>query len=299
MKRIIFPILILCALSGEAQQYPESQMYMVNTYIINPGFTGYLTDFSAYAGAFSPITSDNHVVRGYQVGVNKSFEKRDMAVGGKLVYDQRDFFKSTYIDLSMSYQMVLGKTQVLSLGSDLGLVNRTYDIGELSPLVDLRDPTLSSDYYFSTNFKLGFGLAYYSTVIEACFSLPQMVEGSAGFRSYYNAFFAYKHYFANDFWIAKPNIYYIKYPDGTFQFAGNLMLAKRGIFWGQVGGTSNKGVSLATGITFNESYEITFSHLHQLQSQLVNSSRSEIMLQIHLSQSNRRLSHIGHKRNRR
>ena len=299
MRSILFFLLISYLLSSQAQQYPESHLYMANPYIINPGFTGYLTDFLAYAGATSPITSDNHVVRGYQVGMNKSFERRNMAVGGKLVYDQRDFFQSTYIDLSMSYQMVIDKKQVLSIGSDVGLVNRTYDIGELSPLVDLRDPTLSSDYYFRTNLKLGFGVAYYSTTVEAGFALPQMIEGAESLASFYNAFFAYKHYLSNDFWLIKPNVFYIKYPDGTYQFQGNIMLARRGTFWGQIGGTSNKGVSLSTGITFNSDYEVVLSHLHQLQSELPNSNRTEVMLRMHLGNSNRVLSYIANKRNRR
>jgi len=298
MKRSLFLALILLSGFARSQQYPETQLYMVNPYLINPGFTGYLTDLSAYAGVMSPLVMDDNVIRNYQVGINKSIEKIFMGIGGKMTYDQRDFFKSIYMDASFSYRMVTNKDQVLSVGADVGLVNRTYDIAELSPLVDLRDPTLYSEYYFKTNFKLGFGLAYYSTKIEAGIAMPHMVEGSEQFNGYFNSYFAYKLYFDNDVWMAKPNAFFINYPDGTYQFQGNIMIAKRGVFWGQLGATNQTAITGAIGVIFNRDYEFVFSHQRQLDNDLPYGSRSEVMIRVHMGKSRRILSHVGAKRNR-
>lgn len=298
MKKIIILCLVLTSWSVRAQQYPETQLYMVNPYLINPGFTGYLTDLSAYASVMSPLTLEDNVIRNYQVGINKSIEQAYMGIGGRLTYDQRDFFESVYVDASFSYRIVTDNRQVLSVGSNVGLVNRTFDVGELSPYVDLRDPTLNSDYYFRTNFNLGFGLAYYSTNIEAGVAVPHMVEGSEQFNGYFNAYFAYKLYFANDTWMMKPNAYFVNYPDGTSQFHGNIMVAQKGSFWGQLGGTSTEAVTVAAGISFNGSYELVISHLQQLASDLPYNNRSEIMLRVHMGKSYRILSHVGTKRNK-
>ena len=220
-----------------------------------------------------------------------------MGVGGKLVYDKRDFFKSVYVDGSFSYQIVLDKNKVLSIGSNVGLVNRTFDIGELSPYVDASDPTLYSDYYFKTNFNLGFGLAFYSTKIEAGVALPHLVEGSEQFDGYLNAYFAYKLFFSNDTWMVKPSAFAINYPDGTLQFQGNVMFSKRGVVWGQIGGTNRKAFTIATGWSFHDGYEVVFSHLQYLNNSLPINNQSEVMLRLHLGSSRSVLSHIRSKEN--
>lgn len=299
MRKVIFILLIATVWSADAQQYPETQLYMVNPYLINPGFTGYLTDLSIFASATSPLVLDNNVIRNYQVGINKSIEKSYIGVGGKMVYDQRDFLESVYLDASFSYRVVTANKHVLSIGSNIGLVNRTFDVGKLSPYVDMRDPTLSSDYYYKTNLNLGLGIAYYSARVEAGLALPSIVEGSEQFTGYFNAFLAYKIYFANDEWVAKPNSYFVNYPDGTSQFHGNLMIGKSGVFWGQIGGSNTKSLIFSTGWTFNDNYELVMSHLQQLASNLVYQNKSDIMLRVHLGNSSRKISHIVHKRNRR
>ncbi|MEM9339614.1 MAG: PorP/SprF family type IX secretion system membrane protein [Bacteroidota bacterium] len=297
MKKLLICLFLLIGYGLSAQQYPETQLYAINPYMINPGFNGYYSDLSAYASVMSPITMEDGAIRNYQVGVNKSLEKEYVGIGGRLRYDQRDFFESIYVDASFAYRLVTDNKHVLSVGSDIGLVNRTYNIGELSPYVDLRDPTLYSDYYYQTNFNLGFGLAYYSSEIEAGIALPHLVEGSEPFNGYFNAYFAYKVYFYHDEWQLKPNVFFVNYPDGTTQLEGNVMITRKGMFWGQLGATSNRAVTIATGWKF-DSYELVYSHRQELNSQLPYLSRGEIMLRVHMGRSGYVLSNVRTKRNR-
>ena len=298
MKKILFLIALGCAsFTMQAQQYPESQLYMANPYMMNPGFTGYLTDLSIYAGAQSPFSLGDNEVRNYYVGINQSLENKYLGVGGKIMYDQRAFFESIYLDASVSYRAVVSNKHVISMGADVGLVNRTYNIGHLTPYVDMNDPTLSSDYYYQTSFKAGFGVAYYSEVIEAGLAAPFLVEGSEDFSNYYNGYLAYKIYLDNDRWILKPNLVAAHLPDGTVQASGHVMFERRGMFWGQVGYDSSNSLHLATGWMV-QSYEIVYGHRLLSGDQLPYTSRGEVMLRIHLGKSNKRLSHIASPRNK-
>lgn len=296
LKLICFLILFMNT-AAWAQQYPEPLFYQINPYLINPGFTGYLTDLSAFVRAQSPLTLDDHVIRNYGAGINKSFERSYIGVGGKLDYDQRDFFESLYVDASLSYKVVFSNKQVLSIGTNVGLANRTYNVDDLTAYVDLSDPTLSSDYYYKTSMNIGIGLAYYSSTIEAGVAMPYMVEGSQSFNGYFNAYLAYKHYMGHDHWILKPNLYMVNQVDGSQTYTGGLMLSKRETFWVQLGGSSDLTFNAHLGVEFGE-YRLSYAYVHYLNDDLPYTNLSEIMLQLHFGRSNRVLSHIGDKRNR-
>ncbi|UXP33943.1 type IX secretion system membrane protein PorP/SprF [Reichenbachiella agarivorans] len=300
MKRSLLIILILCGyvLAGRAQQYPETSLYSINPYLINPGFTGYLSDLSGYVSARSPLSVQENEIRSYRVGLNQAIEKSNIGIGGKLTYDQRDFFESVYVDFSFAYKIVMGNKRVFSLGTDIGIVNRSYNLDNLSSTVDLTDPTLSSDYYYKTNFKMGIGLAYYSTHIEAGIAMPYMLEGSENLTTYFNAYLAYKHYFSHDEWLLKPNLYWVTYPDATDMLNVSLMVERRDKFWGQLGATTTKELLFAMGFKF-QIYELSYSYAHNIEgNQPPYKSSNEIMLRIHYGKSNKVIAHIATKQNR-
>lgn len=282
---------------SKAQQYPETQLYATNLYLINPGFTGYHTDVSVYFNAMSPLSLAQNMIRNYRVGFNQSIEKSYLGVGAKLTYDQRDFFESFYLDGSLAYRVVFDRKQVISFGADIGLVNKTYSLDNLSQYVDLADQTLASDYYFGTNMKLGLGVAYYSSMIEAGIAMPYLIEGSEKFNGHFNVYMAYKHYVTNDRWIFKPNFYFVNYPDGSHLINGSLMVQHQNKFWGQLGGTNTKDITAALGMTLGN-YQLSYSYLHHLGNELPYNSLGEVSLLIHFGKSNRILSHISTIRNR-
>lgn len=293
MKRLLSVLIIVLGVQNvHAQQYPEFQLYMLNPAQVNPGFTGYLTDLSIFAGAVSPLTFSEHAVRNYYVSVNQSFENNYLGIGGKLLYDQRDFYESFYMDASTSYRAVIANKQVVSIGADIGLVNRSYRLGNLTPYVNMDDPTLSSDYYYQTSFKLGVGLAYYSPKLELGVSMPYLIEGSEDFSGYFNAYAAYKWYFANDQWVVQPNAFWEFYPDETMNLRANVMMKLRGVLWGQVGSDVNRSVYLSSGWTFGN-YELIYGHKLQSGDAVAYSNRAEVMIRVHLGRSNRELSHIA------
>lgn len=298
MRKIILVICLVYGATGlKGQQYPETQLYAANPYLINPGFTGYLTDISVYFNAMSPLSLEQNVIRNYRAGFNKSIEKSYLGIGGKLTYDQRDFFESFYLDASLSYRIVLDRKQVISFGADIGLVNRTYSLDNLSQYVDLSDQTLSSDYYFGTSMKLGLGIAYYSSIMEAGLAMPNLIEGSEKFNGHFNAYVAYKHYLVNDHWVLKPNLYFVNYPDGTQLISGSVMIISQNKFWGQLGGTNVKDLILAMGVAIGN-YQLSYSYLHHLGDELPYNGLGEVSLLIHFGKSNRVLSHISTIRNR-
>ncbi|RJE70623.1 PorP/SprF family type IX secretion system membrane protein [Reichenbachiella sp. MSK19-1] len=302
MKKII--LLLIIGLCGGAtfcfgQQYPETDFYSVTPYLINPGFTGALTGLSGYVTGRRPMTQQVNQISNYRIAFNQSLERTQLGIGGKMTYDRRAFFESLYLDFSFAYKLVLDHKRVLSLGADVGIVNRSYSLDELSAYVDLSDPTLSSDYYYGTNFQMGLGLAYYSTSIEAGIAMPYIFDDSQAINQYFNAYFAYKHYFSQDRWILKPNAYWVSYLDKSEKVNLSLSVENRGRFWGQLGVSSTKEVSIGMGLKF-DIYQLSYNYAYNWnQNSVAPSSTGEIMLSIHYSKSNKEFAHITTKRNRR
>ncbi|WP_109832904.1 PorP/SprF family type IX secretion system membrane protein [Reichenbachiella versicolor] len=295
--QILFLTIMLASINLAAQQYPNTQLYYANPYLINPGFTGYLTDMSAYVNAMSPMTTEKSAIRNYRAGINQALEKKYLGVGGKFTYDQRDFFESLYLDLSLAYKLVLKRKHVIGLGTDIGIVNRSYNITGLTKYVDQNDPTLTSDYFYRTNLKIGVGMAYYSTSMELGIAFPHMVESSENFAPYFNTYVAYKYYLPRSLWLLKPALYFVNLSDGTQIVNGNLMFIKKQKIWLQLGYGSSKEVSTAIGLFF-DMYELSYSYVHSLSDVLPYNSLNELMLRIHIGKSNKLLSHIADKKNR-
>lgn len=300
MKRVILVVMLLVTAGlSRAQQVTTSNFHSINPYVINPAFTGYLTDISGYALVGMPLSFNGGENRSYQAGFNQSIEKRAIGIGGKLHFDQRDFFESISFSGSFAYRLPINNNQVLSFGADIGFINRSYDIDGLNSFVDLNDPTLSSDYYFQSNLLLGFGLAYYSAKVEAGISVPSLVEGGESLNTTMNAYFGYRHYFNNNFWFVKPTVLFAYLPDRTSETLVNVMIEKKNGYFGQVGVSSNQDVILSLGVYFQQ-FLISYIFRENIGSEnLPFNAMNEVVIQFHFGRSRMRFSNIGNELNRR
>ena len=76
MKKLLISFLMLSsAFSTNAQQFPESNFYSRNLYLINPSFTGYITGISGYVSAQSPLNAQFGEIRNFGVGIYTPIEK--------------------------------------------------------------------------------------------------------------------------------------------------------------------------------------------------------------------------------
>ncbi|MEL6560281.1 MAG: PorP/SprF family type IX secretion system membrane protein [Bacteroidota bacterium] len=298
MKRIVLVVMLLVSAGFvNAQQMSVSNLHSINPYLINPAFTGYLTDISGYATIGMPLSFKGGEIRNYQAGFNKAIESKSIGVGGKLVFDQRDFFESISFSGSFAYRMAINKNHVLSFGTDVGFVNRSYDVDGLNAFVDLDDPTLSSDYYFQSNLLLGFGLGYYSSKIEAGLSMPLVVEGGESLNTTTHAYFGYRHFFNNNFWFVKPTVLFTYLPDQPDELMLNVMVQKNGAFFGQLGASNNQDVMVSFGIYFNE-FLVSYVYRENLGNEnLPFNAMNEIGIQFQVGRSRMRFSNIGNQLN--
>ncbi|MGB3467834.1 MAG: PorP/SprF family type IX secretion system membrane protein [Cyclobacteriaceae bacterium] len=300
MKRIIsYLTVILMAGNLQAQQTGVSGFYAMNPYQANPAFTGYLTDLSGYLIAGAPLSFNTSDRRNYQAGMAQSLESRNIGIGLRLGFDQRDFFEAVNLDGTFAYYLSFNKRYVLSAGMSLGFVNRSYDTDRLNSFVDLTDPTLASDYYFESNLRMGFGIAFYSDRWEAGISTPSLVEGGESLNEMVNIYVAYRHYFNNNFWFVKPSMLLTHLQDRTTETLINVMIQKKGKFYGQTGYSTSNDLLLSMGVFFRQ---MTLSYLFR-----ENFSKggapfrpmNEIGIHFQLGNSRMRRAHIGSELNRR
>ena len=298
MKRLVFLFMLLLSFGfAKAQQVSISNLHSINPYLINPAFTGYLTDISGYALVAMPLSFNGGEIRNYQAGFNKAIESKSIGLGGRLTFDQRDFFESISFLGSFAYRLAMNNNHVLSFGTDVGFINRTYDVDGLNAFVDLNDPTLSSDYYFQSNLLLGFGLAYYSSKVEAGVSMPSIVEGGESLNTTTIAYFGYRHFFNNNFWFVKPTVLYSYLPNRSGQLMLNVMVQKKGVFYGQLGVDNNQDVMVSMGVFFNE-FLVSYIYRENIGAEnLPFNSMNEIGILFQIGNSRMRFSNLGNQLN--
>lgn len=300
MKKLFISFLLLVSLfSSNAQQFPESNFYSRNLYLINPSFTGYITGISGYVSAQSPLNAQFGEIRNFGVGIYTPIEKSYFGIGGKLNYDKRGIYEAFYGDVSLSYQIVIDRAHVISVGTDIGLVNRSFDTGELNEFVNLDDPVLNSDYYFKTNMKLGFGVSYVSRFLEIGIALPHLIESSEQANTQANLYTGYRHQVPNSDWLIKPNFLYSRYTDNSNVVDANIMVQKDDTFWLQLGYRSTNNILASLGFMVQE-MEIDYSFSPYIGSDdLPYETQHQVMLIFNISKSKKYYTHIVNKKNRR
>ncbi len=170
------------------QQLPISHQNYLNTYTLQPAYTGHQEGLNAW-GSFRKSNT------GYSgapntVALNLSYRNTDKhGFGGSFNTDQAGLFRNTSINLSYAYRLKIKETNYLSAGFSGGLNENRFDFASIS-VEDKTDlGTLSNNGKLMLNF--GFGLAFTNKRFTLGVGLPILYSTNVKYR-YENTNFNYQ-----------------------------------------------------------------------------------------------------------
>ncbi len=170
------------------QQLPISHQNYLNTYTLQPAYTGHQEGLNTW-GSFRKSIS------GYSgapntVALNLTYRNTDKhGFGGSFNTDQAGLFRNTAINLSYAYRLKIKASNYLSAGFSGGLAENRFDFASIS-VEDKTDlGTLSNNGKLMLNF--GFGLAFTNKRLTLGVGLPILYSTNVKYR-YENTNFNYQ-----------------------------------------------------------------------------------------------------------
>ncbi len=170
------------------QQLPISHQNYLNTYTLQPAFTGHqegLNTWGSFRKSMMGYTGAPNTV-----ALNLSYRNTDNhGFGGSFNTDQAGLFRNTSINLSYAYRLKLKASDYLSAGFSTGLNENRFDFAS----VNVEDKTdlgvLSNNGKLMLNF--GFGLAFTNKRLTLGVGLPILYSTNVKYH-YENTNFNYQ-----------------------------------------------------------------------------------------------------------
>lgn len=172
-------------------------------------------------------------------------------LGMKVISDSRGAFQTLHADVSYGFHARFAEGHSLRMGVLAGLDNSNLNINRLDShgLIDMSDPTLSSNYYNNTQFVAGAGVLYSLRNLDVAASVPQIISTSQPFNSYVNAAVFYK-INASDKIIVQPWLSYQNIPVTKSLMGGYVKATYKDVFWLQGGYQNNNCGAGAMGVMY-------------------------------------------------
>jgi type IX secretion system PorP/SprF family membrane protein len=273
MKKILyFVAVLLLPLGLSAQQYPFLDSYMVNPYQLSPAYAGLGGARTLFVDHKMDWVGIESSPRTSQLSYHdRIFDK--VGVGGKMIFDRTDIFKSTLVMGTYTYQVDITESHLLNFGLSVGLYGNSINLGKYYSNPDYTDdPVLSYGLERSkVKFASDFSLLYRFSGIEAGILFSNIMFGDASYTDQdltykpmknYQAHLAYTYDFDEN-WTARP---FLLLRGGQnipalVEFAGQVIYGKR--FWGNLilrsSGVYGVGIGAEVLDSFQFNYSFNFS----------------------------------------
>jgi type IX secretion system PorP/SprF family membrane protein len=245
---------------------------MVNPYQLSPAYAGLGQSGTLFLDHKMDWVGIDSSPRTFQVSYhNRVFDK--VGVGGKMIFDRTDIFKSTLVMGTYTYQVNINEYHRLNFGLSVGLYGNSINLGKYYNDPDYaNDPVLTYGVERSkVKFASDISVLYRFIGIEAGFLFSNIMFGDAYYSdqelSYrpmknFQGHLAYKYDF-DDNWSARPFLLVRggqKIPT-LLEFAGQVIYGKR--FWGNLivrtSGVYGVGIGAQVLGSFLFNYSFNFS----------------------------------------
>lgn len=253
-KKILYLIvLVVLVHTGHAQvvNYDFYAFRNGNMFSVNPAWVTKDEGMHVIVNGQAASSAVNYGYKNLMAGIYSGVGNNS-GLGFKLVSDSRGAFQVLRADISYGFHAKFGGGHSLHLGGLMGVNNSNLNISRIEnyELIDPSDPTLSSNYYNSTQFVAGAGVLYNYKQFDLSVSLPQIVSTSQPFNSYLNAAAFYK-FKAGLHYTIQPWVSYQHMPVTSSLIGGYVKGLYKDKVWLQAGYQNNKSVSGAFGIKFD------------------------------------------------
>lgn len=273
MKKILYILAVLLfPLTLSAQQYPFMDSYLVNPYQLSPAYAGLGQNRTLFVDHRMDWVGIESSPRTYQLSYHdRIFEK--VGIGGKMVFDQTDIFKSTLVMGTYTYQVDFTEHHLLNFGLSIGLYGNSINLGKYYNDPDYaEDPVLTYGVERSkVKFASDFSILYRFSDIEAGILFSNIMFGDASYSDQdltykpmknFQGHLAYTYDFDEN-WTARP---FLLIRGGQniptlVEFAGQVIYGQR--FWGNViirsSGVYGVGIGAEVLDSFLFNYSFNFS----------------------------------------
>lgn len=170
-------------LSISAQQLPESNLYMLNRYAINPAYAGfegklegYVSNLSQWSGFSGAPRTSYFMVHSDMPSVNKN-----MSVGGQIVMDRTSMINRLSAVVSYGYKLDLGNEHFLRFGLSGGMYQASANPTNATVL-DNNDNIVLGGVNKGVTLSTEFGALYSFKGVQFGISVPEVFQRKVDFN---------------------------------------------------------------------------------------------------------------------
>lgn len=169
----------------KAQQLPHYSNYMLNSYVMNPGFGGSTTYFEGMSNIRYQWVGITDAPRTYMLSVNGPLKFANVGVGGTVFTDIVGPTRRTGFSLSYAYHLKVTDDIKVGMGLSAGLLQFMVD-GSKITLYDQNDVAMTNGV--QSVLVPDFGLGFYAYPADkkwyAGISVPQVTQNKIKFFDY-------------------------------------------------------------------------------------------------------------------
>lgn len=254
-----------------AQQLAQTNLYLMNRYIMNPANAGDQDQLSGYLSHRQQWINIEGAPRTSILSVHSPVGKH-VGFGGTIISDKTDIFERLSVNLTYAYHIKFSKKikHSLSLAVSGGFLQNKIDISDVK-VANSGDIVLNPGKFNGITYNVDAGIRYNLYGLEIGASSPQIFENSLRYKreitdQYYKLvrhylFFAgYKINIAKHNWFVEPSGVYRYFPYSKSQFDANLNFYFKDIAW--VGGTYryDAGYVVSAGLKVADQVSIAYAY---------------------------------------
>ncbi len=265
-------LFVLAFATANAQQMAQTNLYLVNRYIMNPANAGDKEQLSGYLSHRQQWVNIEGAPRTSILSVH-SLVGKNVGFGGTVVSDKTDIFERLSVNLSYAYHIRFSKKikHSLSLAVSGGFLQNKINVTDVK-VASPGDVVISPGKFNGITFNVDAGLRYNIYGLEIGAAVPQIFENSIKYKreienQYYKLvrhylFFAgYKINVAKHNWFVEPSGVYRYFPYSKSQFDANLNFYYKDIAW--VGGTYRYDAGYVVSAGFKVAEQISIAYAYE------------------------------------
>jgi len=270
--RIIgFLILIFAFADSQAQQMAQTNLYLVNRYVMNPANAGDHNHLAAFLSHRQQWVGIEGAPRTSILSAH-SLVGKNVGFGGTIISDKTDIFERLSVNLTYAYHIRLSKKikHSLSLAVSGGFLQHKIDVADVK-VATPGDIVLNPGKYSGFTFNVDAGLRYNIYGLEIGAACPQLLETKVKYKRevadqyyrlvrHYLFFGAYKINISKHNWFVEPSGVFRYFPYSKSQFDANLNFYYKDIAW--VGGTYryDAGYVVSAGLKVADQVSIAYAY---------------------------------------
>ncbi|MGE0635522.1 MAG: PorP/SprF family type IX secretion system membrane protein [Bacteroidia bacterium] len=271
-KIFAFGLLMLGFATANAQQMAQTNLYLVNRYIMNPANAGDKDMLSGYLSHRQQWVNIEGAPRTSILSVHSPVGK-NVGFGGTIISDKTDIFERLSVNLSYAYHIQFSKKikHSLSLAVSGGFLQNKIEVSDVR-MAAPGDVVISPGKFNGITFNVDAGLRYNIYGLEIGAAVPQLLESKVKYKreiqdQYYQLvrhylFFAgYKINIAKKEWFVEPSGVYRYFPYSKSQFDANLNFHYKNIAW--VGGTYRYDAGYVVSAGFKVADQISIAYAYE------------------------------------